>query len=45
MAQGKIKSQKELREIVKNSFPLASYEPHHTPYWDDMYDHFLKIKG
>jgi rhamnulokinase len=45
MAQGKIKSQKELREIVKNSFPLASYEPHHTPYWDDMYDHLLKIKG
>jgi rhamnulokinase len=44
MAQGKIKSQKELREIVKNSFPLASYEPHHTPYWDDMYDHLLKIK-
>jgi rhamnulokinase len=45
MAQGKIKSQKELREIVKNSFPLASYEPHHTPNWDDMYDHLLKIKG
>jgi rhamnulokinase len=45
MAQGKIKSQKELREIVKNSFPLASYEPHHTPYWDEMYDHLLKIKG
>jgi sugar (pentulose or hexulose) kinase len=45
MAQGKIKSQKELREIVKNSFLLASYEPHHTPYWDDMYDHLLKIKG
>ena len=44
MAQGKIKSQKELREIVKNSFPLASYEPHHTPYWDEMYDHLLKIK-
>ena len=44
MAQGKIKSHNELRDIVKRSFPLTSYEPQHTAYWDDMYAHFLRIR-
>jgi rhamnulokinase len=45
MALGKVKSHNELRDIVKRSFPLISYEPQHTAYWDEMYAHFLKIKS
>ena len=45
MAKGKIQSHAELRDIVKASFPLTVYEPKHTSYWDDMYAHFLRIKG
>ena len=45
MAKGNIQSHAELRDIVKASFPLTVYEPQHTSYWDDMYAHFLRIKG
>ena len=34
----------ELREIVARSFPLIAYQPQHTANWDDMYEHFLKIR-
>ena len=36
MALGTIKSQPELREIVKQSFPLVAYEPHRTGNWDEL---------
>ena len=45
MALGKVKSHKELREIVKHSFPLIMYEPQHTAYWDESYARFLRIKS
>jgi len=45
MALGRIKSHDELREIVKRSFPLMTYEPRHTAYWDEIYARFLRIKG
>jgi sugar (pentulose or hexulose) kinase len=45
MALGRIKSHDELREIVKRSFPLITYEPQHTAYWDEIYARFLRIKG
>ena len=45
MALGKVKSHHELREIVKHSFPLIIYEPQHTPYWDEIYTRFLRIKS
>jgi rhamnulokinase len=45
MALGKVKSHHELREIVKRSFPLIMYEPQHTPYWDEIYARFLRIKN
>jgi rhamnulokinase len=44
-AMGTVKSHTELRDIVKQSFPLIAYEPHHTTNWDEMYEHFLRIKG
>ncbi len=45
MALGSIKSHPELREIVKQSFPLVAYEPHRTGNWDERYARFLQIKG
>jgi len=45
MAMGTVKSHRELREIVKQSFPLTAYEPHRTGNWDERYARFLRIKG
>jgi hypothetical protein len=45
MGLGTIKSHPELREIVKQSFPLVAYEPHRTGNWDERYTRFLQIKG
>jgi rhamnulokinase len=45
MALGKVKSYIELRDIVKQSFPLTAYEPHRTGNWDEHYARFLRIKG
>jgi rhamnulokinase len=45
MAPGTIKSHPELRDIVKQSFPLVAYEPHRTGNWDEHYARFLRIKG
>jgi rhamnulokinase len=45
MALGKIGSHRELRDIVKRSFPLTSYEPQHSGPWDEAYGHLLKIRG
>jgi len=45
MALGRIKSHNELREIVKHSFPLIMYEPQHTPFWDESYARFQRIKN
>lgn len=44
MTFGKISSLEELREIVKRSFRLDSYEPQHALGWDEAYKRFLKFK-
>jgi len=38
-------SHPELRDIVKQSFPLIAYEPQRTGNWDERYARFLQIKG
>jgi rhamnulokinase len=45
MALGAVKSHPELRDIVKQSFPLIAYEPQRTGNWDERYARFLQIKG
>lgn len=45
MALKKIGSHRELRDVVKRSFPLTAYEPKHSGYWDEAYGRLLKIKG
>jgi rhamnulokinase len=45
MAMGTVKSHSELRDIVKQSFPLTYYEPQRTGNWDERYARFLSIKN
>lgn len=44
MAFDQIKSIEELREVVRNSFKLNIYKPHHIPDWDIAYTCFVKLK-
>lgn len=43
LALGYIRSHKEMREIIRNSFEVKPYEPHHTDAWDSAYERFLKL--
>ena len=45
MALGKIGSHRELRDIVRRSFPLTAYEPQYSGHWDEAYERLLKIRG
>lgn len=42
-ALGEIGGLDEAREVVRNSFELTEYEPHHSAMWDDAYERFLQI--
>ncbi len=43
-AFNRIASHEELREVVRRSFPLTSYQPKPTPYWDKSYQAFKKLR-
>lgn len=43
MALGKIDGLAEGREIVKNSFPIKTYEPEDTENWENAYGAYKKI--
>lgn len=43
MAAGKVNSRTEIREIIRNSFPMNVYEPTDTSVWEDAYGKFKKI--
>jgi rhamnulokinase len=43
MAMGQIGSLEEGRQIVRNSFEVATYEPTGSPEWDEAYGRFLAI--
>lgn len=40
-----VRSLAEIREVIRRSFDLASYEPEHTQEWDAAYDRFRDIVG
>ncbi len=42
-ALGQVKNLVEIRQVVRNSFPVATFEPKDTAAWDDAYGKFLKI--
>lgn len=41
----KIKSLTEARSIVRESFPIQTYDPQNVDEWNQIYDHFCKITG
>ena len=43
MALGDIKDLEQLRQVVRNSEAVASYEPNHTQAWEDAYQRMLKL--
>ncbi len=43
MALGKVKDLTEARQIVKNSFPIKTYEPEDADEWSKAYQEFKKI--
>ncbi len=45
IAAGELKDLAEARHVVRNSFEIKCYEPHHEAYWDDGYEKFRKLIG
>jgi rhamnulokinase len=43
MALGEVANLREIREVVKNSFPTEDYEPKESDRWDEAYHSFLKL--
>jgi len=43
LARGHVSSISEAREVIRKSFDVVTYEPRHTPEWDDAYARFLEI--
>lgn len=43
LAQGHISSLSDLREIVRNSFDLVTYDPVNPDPWDEAYGRFLSV--
>ncbi|MGC4051228.1 MAG: rhamnulokinase family protein [Paludibaculum sp.] len=45
MGAGEVKDLKELREVVRNSFELETYEGKPDAAWDQAYEHYVKVRG
>lgn len=43
MALGEIGNPRQIREVVRKSFPTEEYMPQNAVQWDDAYEKFLKI--
>ncbi|MGM9665244.1 MAG: FGGY-family carbohydrate kinase, partial [Eubacteriales bacterium] len=43
ISAGEIKDIAEAREIIRDSFEVKVYEPHHTDAWDEAYQRYLNI--
>ena len=43
MAHGEIGSLKEIRQVVKESFPPIRYEPQESELWEEAYIRFIHL--
>jgi rhamnulokinase len=43
LAKGDLSSHADMRAVIRNSFPLQTYEPGPAEGWDDAYERFLRI--
>jgi rhamnulokinase len=45
MGMGHLKSRADLRQIVRESFPMKRYEPRDTAAWEAAYQRFQEVRG
>ncbi|HOK57122.1 MAG TPA: rhamnulokinase family protein [bacterium] len=45
LARREIKDISQVREIIRNSFPLIVYRPENVEIWDENYQKYLKLKS
>jgi sugar (pentulose or hexulose) kinase len=45
ISSGEIKDVAQAREVIRNSFDIKVYEPHHTDAWEEAYQRYLSICG
>ncbi|HOJ40965.1 MAG TPA: hypothetical protein PK644_10935, partial [bacterium] len=45
LARGEIADLAQLREIVRNSFPLIVFQPKDTSLWDEKYQLYQSLKN
>ncbi|MBQ9703480.1 MAG: rhamnulokinase [Clostridia bacterium] len=45
ISSGEIKDVAQAREVIRNSFDIKVYEPHHTAEWEEAYQRYLAICG
>jgi rhamnulokinase len=45
LATGRVTSPQEIRRIVRQSFPLAEYQPREAAYWEDRREEYEKLLG
>ena len=45
ISSGEIKDVAQAREVIRNSFDIKVYEPHHTDAWEEAYQRYLAICG
>jgi rhamnulokinase len=44
LAKREIKDISEIREIIRNSFPLIVYRPENIDIWDENFEKYLRLK-
>ena len=44
VALGELKDLSEVRQVVRNSVTVDTYEPHHTSQWEDAYGKLLRYE-
>ncbi len=43
-AEGEVKGFAQMRDVIRNSFPVETFEPSDTQAWDDQFERYQKIK-
>lgn len=43
MAHGEIGTIEEIRQVVRNSFPIVRYEPEHAAHWEEGYERYRAV--
>lgn len=44
-ASGEVKSLSEMRQVIRDSFDVETFEPQNTDAWSEQFDRYMKIKN